>query len=172
MGRTYFRRTAMAATALGLAGLGQESARLEPSLVRQPPDEAGALRDPGSGRRDSRWKLLVLEQIKSRPFCWEERDDGLIKPTLNSSTSAESAAAIWTATVTPCAHGGADSDKRYRLKLEQDGNRLVLVALEPDRGERTIVARANQIQRDKNAFVKLTLSPGWSLERRAYKAAP
>ncbi len=37
------------------------------------------------------------------------------------------------------------------------------------RGGGTTVARASKVRRDKNAFVKLTLEPGWSLERRSYK---
>ena len=169
MGRTYFRRTAMAATALGLSGLGVSLPGLSRALFDSRPIQQERFAILAQAVGDSRWKLLVLEQIKTRPLCWEERDDGLIKPALNTFNFSGICSRYLDSNGYSLRTGGADSDKRYRLKLEQDGNRLVLVALEPDRGERTVVARANQTQRDKNAFVKLTLLPGWSLERRAYK---
>ena len=169
MSRTYFRWTAMAATALGLIGLGAGGPGLTRALFDSSPLKQERFAILAQAVGNSRWKLLVLEQIKARPLCWEEREDGLIKPSLNEFNFSGICSRYLDSNGYSLRTGGADSDKRYRLKLEQSGNRLVLVALEPDRGESTIVARANQIQRDKNAFVKLTLSPGWSLERRAYK---
>ena len=169
MGRTYFRRTAIAATALGLAGLGVSVPGLSRALFDSRPMKQERFAILAQAIGDSRWKLLVLEQIKTRPLCWEERNDGLIKPALNTFNFSGICSRYLDSNGYSLRTGGADSDKRYRLKLEQDGNRLVLVALEPDRGDRTVVARANQTQRDKDAFVKLTLLPGWSLERRAYK---
>ena len=41
--------------------------------------------------------------------------------------------------------------------------------MDPDRGSAITVGRASNVRRDKNAFVKLTLEPGWSLERRVYQ---
>lgn len=169
MSRTYFRWTAMAATALGLIGLGAGVPGLTRALFDSRPLKQERFAILAQAVGNSRWKLLVLEQIKARPLCWEEREDGLIKPSLNEFNFSGICSRYLDSNGYSLRTGGADSDKRYRLKLEQSGNRLVLVALEPDRGESTIVARANQMQRDKNAFVKLTLLPGWSLERRAYK---
>ena len=169
MGRTYFRTTAMAATILGLGGLGVSLPGLSRALFDSRPLQQERFAILAQAIGDSRWKLLVLEQIKSRPVCWEERDDGLIQPSLNTFNFSGICSRYLDSNGYSLRTGGTDSDKRYRLKLEQDGNRLVLVALDPDRGNRTVVARANQTQRDKNAFVKLTLLPGWSLERRAYQ---
>ena len=64
---------------------------------------------------------------------------------------------------------GKDADKRYRLRLKQSRNGLALQAMDSVRSGGTTVARASKVRRNKNAFVKLTLEPGWSLERRSYK---
>ena len=64
---------------------------------------------------------------------------------------------------------GKDVDKRFRLRLKQSRNGLALQAVDSMRGGGIMVARASKVRRDKNAFVKLTLEPGWSLERRSYK---
>ena len=78
----------------------------------------------------------MLEQIKARPLCWEEREDGLIKPSLNEFNFSGICSRYLDSNGYSLRTGGADSDKRYRLKLEQSGNRLVLVA------RNLIVARA------------------------------
>jgi hypothetical protein len=41
--------------------------------------------------------------------------------------------------------------------------------MDPDRGVPIVVARAERPARNRNAFVKLKLEPGWNLERRAYQ---
>ena len=64
---------------------------------------------------------------------------------------------------------GTDADRRFRLRLNQGRDGLSLQAMDPDRGSAITVARARNVRRDKNAFVKLKLEPGWSLERRVYQ---
>ena len=169
MDRTYARRTAVAATALVLAGLGAAVPGLSRALFDSRPLQQERFAVLAQAVGQSRWKLLVLEQIKTRPLCWEERDDGLIKPTLNTFNFSGICSRYLDSNAYSLRTGGADSDKRYRLKLEQRRNELVLQAMDPDRGESSIVARASRMRRDKNAFVKLTLEPGWALERRVYK---
>ena len=48
-------------------------------------------------------------------------------------------------------------------------NGLELQALDPNRSTAVVVAKARQARRNKDAFVKLKLEPGWQLERRAYQ---
>lgn len=115
------------------------------------------------------WKLLVLEQIQKRPLCWEERRDGLVNPSLNNFDFSGICSRYLDSNGYSLRAGGEDMDKRFRLRIEDDRNGLVLLAIDPDRGVPIPVARASRYRRDRNAFVKLNLEPGWALERRAYK---
>lgn len=116
-----------------------------------------------------RWKLLVLEQIQARPLCWEERSDGLVNPSLNSFDFTGICSRYLDSNGYSLRTGGSDMDRAFRLRVENDRQGLVLTAMDPNRGVPIVVARAKAVKRDRDAFVKLTLEPGWSLERRAYK---
>jgi hypothetical protein len=115
------------------------------------------------------WKLLVLEQIKTRPLCWEERADGLVKPSLNDFDFSGICSRYLDSNGYSLRAGGEDMARSFRLRLQQDRDDLVLMAIDPDQGVPIPVARANRPRRDRDAFVKLNLDPGWSLERRAYQ---
>ena len=51
---------------------------------------------------EDRWKLLVLEQVKARPFCWREREDGLVTPSLNSFDFSGICSRYLDSTAIPC----------------------------------------------------------------------
>ena len=118
--------------------------------------------------RDS-WKLLVLEQIKARPLCWKDQADGLVEPTLNSFDFTGICSRYLDSNGYSLRTAGEDTKKSVRLRLRQGRNGLELHALDPNRTTAVVVAKARQARRDKNAFVKLKLEPGWQLERRAYQ---
>jgi len=115
------------------------------------------------------WKLLVLEQIKTSPRCWEERSDGLVKPSLNDFDFTGICSRYLDSNGYSLRAGGEDMNKGFRLRLENDRNDLVLMAIDADQGIPIPVARANRPRRDRDAFVKLSMEPGWNLERRAYR---
>ena len=117
----------------------------------------------------NRWKLLVLEQIKTRPLCWEERGDGLVTPSLNNFDFTGICSRYLDSNGYSLRTGGSDMASSFRLRLDTDQRGLRLSAMDPDRGVPIVVARAERPKRDRDAFVKLELEPGWSLERRAYK---
>jgi len=116
-----------------------------------------------------RWKLLVLEQIKPRPLCWETRRDGLVNPSLNSFDFTGICSRYLDSNGYSLRTGGSDMASSFRLRLDTDQRGLRLSAMDPNRGVPIVVARAERPKRDRNAFVKLELEPGWSLERRAYQ---
>ena len=116
-----------------------------------------------------RWKLLVLEQVKARPLCWQERRDGLVNPTLNNFDFSGICSRYLDSNGYSLRTGGSDTDRAFRLRVEQEQQGLVLKAMDPNRSVPIVVARARNARRDRDAFVKLTLEPGWSLERRTYK---
>ena len=113
------------------------------------------------------WKLLVLEQIKARPLCWKDQADGLVEPSLNSFDFTGICSRYLDSNGYSLRTAGEDTQKSVRLRLRQGRNGLELHALDPNRNTAVVVATARQARRNKNAFVKLKLEPGWQLERRA-----
>ena len=116
----------------------------------------------------SDWKLLVLEQIKPEPLCWEKRSDGLIDPTLNRFDFSGICSRYIDSNGYSLRVDEEDLASRYRLRLEQRGNAVALLAMTPSQPTELLVGRGAMSQRDREAFVAIELEPGWSLERRAY----
>jgi hypothetical protein len=112
---------------------------------------------------------LVLEQIKARPLCWKDQAGGLVEPSLNSFDFTGICSRYLDSNGYSLRTAGEDTKKSVRLRLRQGRNGLELQALDPKRNTAVVVATAKQARRNKNAFVKLNLEPGWQLERRAYQ---
>ena len=136
-------------------------------FTSQPLDQSrfAVLAQPG-GKSD--WKLLVLEQIKPEPLCWEKRSDGLIDPALNRFDFSGICSRYIDSNGYSLRVGDEDLASRYRLRLEQQGNAVTLLAMTPSQPTELLVGRGTLSQRDREAFVAIELEPGWSLERRAY----
>ncbi|MGA0279738.1 MAG: DUF3747 domain-containing protein, partial [Vulcanococcus sp.] len=64
--------------------------------------------------------------------------------------------------------GEDDVSPRYRLRLESQGNTLVLLAMSGSHPTELVVGRGAIPLRDRSGFVALKLEPGWQLERRMY----
>ena len=64
--------------------------------------------------------------------------------------------------------GDDDVSPRYRLRLESQGNTLVLLAMSGSHPTELVVGRGAIPLRDRSGFVALKLEPGWQLERRMY----
>jgi hypothetical protein len=136
-------------------------------FTSQPLDQArfAVLAQP-VGRSD--WKLLVLEQIKPEPLCWEKRSDGLIDPALNRFDFSGICSRYIDSNGYSLRVGDEDLASRYRLRLEQQGSKVSLLAMTPSQPTELLVGRGTMSQRDREGFVAIELEPGWSLERRAY----
>ena len=136
-------------------------------FTSQPLDQArfAVLAQP-VGKSD--WKLLVLEQIKPEPLCWEKRSDGLIDPALNRFDFSGICSRYIDSNGYSLRVGDEDLASRYRLRLEQQGTTVALLAMTPSQPTELLVGRGSMSQRDREAFVAIELEPGWSLERRAY----
>ena len=115
------------------------------------------------------WKLLVLEQIKQRPLCWTPRPDGLIDPTLNTFNFAGICSRYLDSNGYSLRSGGQDLANRFRLRLVPVGRTLRLEAMDPGQAAPLKIGEAKIPARDRNGFVKISLDPGWQLERRVYK---
>ena len=114
------------------------------------------------------WKLLVLEQLKPAPRCWEERRDGLVDPALNRFDFSGICSRYLDSNGYSLRIGNDDVANRYRLRLKSQGNALVLLALTDGDPTEFVVGRGTIPLRDRNGFVALKLEPGWALERRMY----
>lgn len=152
---------------LGLAASAAAPAIAASVFNSQPLDQArfAVLAQP-LGKSD--WKLLVLEQIKPEPRCWESRSDGLIDPALNRFDFTGICSRYIDSNGYSLRVGDEDLANRYRLRLEQNGQSVVLLAMNPNEPAELVVGRGSMPQRDREAFVAIQLEPGWRLERRAY----
>jgi hypothetical protein len=167
----------MKRTYLALAGLTLAAAAgpaLLPPLGRaaglfsaQPVDSSrfAVLAKPvGSGE----WNLLVLEQLRPSPACWQSRSDGLVDPSLNRFNYTGICARYLDSNGYSLRAGDQDLGARQRLRLQPVGSTLQLQALDPEQGTVLVVGRAQVPRRDRDGFVAIQLDPGWELQRRSY----
>ena len=162
MQRTYLPLLALAASAAAPA--------IAASVFNSRPlDQArfAVLAQP-IGKSD--WKLLVLEQIKPEPRCWESRSDGLIDPALNRFDFTGICSRYIDSNGYSLRVGEQDLASRYRLQLRQSGTELRLEASNPSNPTVLVVGRARVPLRDRDGFVALALEPGWDLQRRVFNS--
>ncbi|MFZ9952773.1 MAG: DUF3747 domain-containing protein [Vulcanococcus sp.] len=114
------------------------------------------------------WTLLVLEQIQAAPRCWEARSDGLIDPALNRFDFTGICSRYLDSNGYSLRVGEEDLASRYRLRLEQRGTSLALLAMTPNDAATLLVGQGSVPLRDRDGFVQIQLEPGWQLERRVY----
>ena len=169
MRRTYLRRLVLTGTALMLGGSSLALPGWTQSIFDSRPLKQDQFAVLARAVGHDSWKLLVLEQIKTRPLCWEDRSDGLVQPSLNSFDFTGICSRYLDSNGYSLRTAGEDTRKSVRLRLQQGRSGLELQAMDPNQSSAVVVARAAQPKRNKDAFVKLKLEPGWRLERRAYK---
>ena len=122
------------------------------------------------GRSD--WTLLVLEQLKPQPRCWNKRSDGLVDPSLNRFDFTGICSRYLDSNGYSLRSGGEDLGSRVRLRLRQQGRDLRLETSQQQQRSSVVIGRAAIPQRDRHGFVSLRLEPGWRLERRVYQGKP
>jgi Protein of unknown function (DUF3747). len=146
--RTYrpWRNALLAGAALAALTPWAEAANLFNSRPLDASRFAVLARPLGS----SDWTLLVLEQIKPQPLCWQERPDGLIDPALNRFNFAGICSRYLDSNGYSLRIGEQDLASRYRLQLRQNGNELELQASTPSDPTTLVVARAQVPLRDRD----------------------
>jgi hypothetical protein len=117
---------------------------------------------------DDDWTLVVLEQLKARPFCWTPRPDGLVDPTLNRFDYTGICGRFIDSNGYSLRVGDVDLSHAYRLRIEHRGSELQLLATTASRGAEFLVGRGTVPRRDRDLFVSLQLQPGWELRRRMF----
>jgi hypothetical protein len=117
---------------------------------------------------ESDWNLLVLEQLAPAPRCWTPQPDGLVDPSLNRFDFTGICSRYLDSNGYSLRIGDQDLATSYRLRLQQQGNRLLLQALSPSDPTVLVVGRAEVPRRDRDAFVAIQLDPGWDLQRRSF----
>jgi hypothetical protein len=157
-----------AAAALGLPLVAAHRVRGEALFTAQAVDPArfAVLARPVS--RDD-WTLLVLEQLATEPRCWTRRADGLIDPSLNRFNFTGICSRYIDSNGYSLRVGQEDLANRWRLRLQQVGGELQLLASTVSHPVELIVGRGRVPSRDRDAFVALQLEPGWLLQRRTYQ---
>ncbi|MFM7085452.1 MAG: DUF3747 domain-containing protein [Cyanobium sp.] len=119
------------------------------------------------GRDD--WNLLVLEQLAASPACWQQRPDGLVDPSLNRFNFTGICNRYLDSNGYSLRVGEQDLANSHRLRIVQVGEELRLMASTLSSATDLTVARGRVPLRDRDAFVGLSLEPGWSLQRRVYE---
>ena len=117
---------------------------------------------------DDDWSLVVLEQLRARPFCWTPRPDGLVDPTLNRFDYTGICGRFIDSNGYSLRIGDVDLNHTSRLRLQRTGNELQLLATTASRGAELLVGRGRFPRRDRDLFVSLQLEPGWELRRRTF----
>ena len=163
MQRSYLPWAGLALLSAGLVG-----SQAAASVFQSQPLEQERLAILGQPVGSQGWKLLVLEQLKPAPKCWEERRDGLIDPALNRFNFSGICSRYLDSNGYSLRVGDDDVSPRYRLRLESQGNTLVLLAMSGSHPTELVVGRGAIPLRDRSGFVALKLEPGWQLERRMY----
>ena len=171
MQRTYRGRLHRAAAALSAAAatlLGLSAGAGAAGLFNAQPLDQGRFAVLAKPVGQGDWSLLVLEQITTAPRCWEQRADGLIDPSLNRFDFTGICSRYLDSNGYSLRIGDQDLASRYRLRLEQRGSGLSLLAMTPSDATQLLVGRGAVPQRDRDGFVRIQLEPGWQLQRRAY----
>jgi hypothetical protein len=117
---------------------------------------------------DNDWSLVVLEQLRSRPFCWTPRPDGLVDPTLNRFDYTGICGRFIDSNGYSLRVGDVDLNHSYRLRVQRLGNELQILATTASRGTELLVGRGTIPRRDRDLFVSLQLVQGWELRRRVF----
>ena len=176
MQRTYLALAggALVATAAAgaVAGFGLTPRGQAGELFEAGPVDPGRYAVLGRPLGNGEWTLLVLEQIKPAPLCWQPRPDGLVDPSLNRFDFAGICGRYLDSNGYSLRLGNREgsglSAGPLRLRLEQSGQDLRLLASSPALSQDLVVGRASVPARDRDAFVALRLDPGWELQRRRY----
>ena len=116
----------------------------------------------------SDWTLLVLEQLAPLPRCWESRADGLVDPALNRFDYTGICSRYLDSNGYSLRVGQNDLGGSYRLRLQQQGTSLQLLAMNSNESTDLVVGKGRLSRRDRDGFVALQLEPGWELQRRLY----
>lgn len=114
------------------------------------------------------WSLLVLEQIRPQPRCWSPRADGLVDPSLNRFDYSGICGRYLDSNGYSLRAGGVDLGASHRLRLQQQGSQLLLLARSSQELRPLVVARGAIPIRQRDGFVALQLEPGWELQRRLF----
>lgn len=171
MQRTYLALAAAALAAAAFQGVPQPPARAAGVFDSQPV-EAANFQVLGMPVGESSWSLLVLEQLKSGPLCWESRPDGLIEPALNRFDFTGICNRYLDSNGYSLRTANQDLGGSFRLRLRQVGTELQLQAMSPNETETIVVGKATVNRRDRDGFVPISLEPSWALGRRVFREQP
>lgn len=116
----------------------------------------------------SDWSLIVLEQLKPAPACWQQRPDGLIDAALTRFDYTGICSRYIDSNGYSLRVNEVDLANRYRLKLRQRGQELQLLGSAPDSSVDLLLGRGSVQRRDRDGFVAISLEPDWQLRRRVY----
>ncbi len=170
MQRTYLASAGltMALMAIGLAPRAPLPAADAAPLFGSAPLDNGRFAVLARPVGQADWTLLVLEQIAPQPRCWLPRADGLVDPSLNRFDYSGICGRYLDSNGYSLRAGGVDLAASHRMRLQQQGSQLLLLARSSVEPRPLVVARGAIPSRQRDGFVALQLEPGWELQRRLF----
>ncbi|MDY6941179.1 MAG: DUF3747 domain-containing protein [Cyanobacteriota bacterium] len=115
-----------------------------------------------------RHQLLILEQISSTRPCWKETGANQIDPLLLDFNFSGICGRATDSNGYSIRVGGQDLGMQYSLRVEEQGDDLVLMGVPFGRRNNPAleIARAEEVS---DGFIKLELNPGWRFAKRNYQ---
>ena len=159
MQRTYLPWLGLTALAAGASASLLPQVLAADLFTSQPLDQSrfAVLAKP-VGRSD--WTLLVLEQLAPLPRCWESRADGLVDPALNRFDYTGICSRYLDSNGYSLRVGQNDLGGSYRLRLQQQGPNLQLLAMNPKEATELVVGKGRLSRRDTDLIAQARIEIG------------
>jgi N-acetylmuramoyl-L-alanine amidase len=113
--------------------------------------------------------LVVIEQISGKDKCWAEQGGSpvIIDPLLMNFDFTGHCYRAADSNGYSIRIGGEEQGSDYLLKIVEQGNELVLIAVQRDPNKAPIVIGRTYAK--SNAVTKIFLEPGWRFTKRSYQ---
>ncbi len=171
------KRTYRALAALSLAGIGAAAGSMAHGPVAAAAgifgaepladDSTVALAQPVDG---TRWNLVVVERLQPGTSCWQRQANDLVSLEPEALSNESLCNRLQSSSGYSLRAAGQDLAVPWRLRIEANGNRLELQALNPSLPGTILVGTAPLANvTPGGALPAFTLSPGWTFQKRSYQ---
>ena len=158
---------AAAATTLSLGNAPGAGAAAIFGADSLPDDSTVALAQPVDG---SRWNLVVVRRLQGSTGCWQRLGDGLVQLDTEAFSNDAVCNRLQSSSGYSLRTAGQDLTSPWRLRIERQGQQLVLQAFNPSQGEPVVVGLTPLPEgKAGTALPAFTLSAGWSFQARSFE---
>ncbi len=170
--RTYRALTALSLAALGTAAtaIGNAPRAGAAGIFGAEPLAEGSTVALAQSVDGNRWNLVVVERLQPGSGCWQQQANGLVSLEPGALSNEALCNRLQSSSGYSLRAGGQDLRAPWRLRIEANGNRLELQALNPSLPAPITIGTAALPKRaDASALPSFTLNPGWNFQKRSYE---